>query len=834
MRLCLWLGLLFGSRLGLWLGLRFDSRFGLRFGLRLASALVLLTTVYGAQGQALVSARDEVRGANGPYRANNDLLFYHLDVRVDPVAKSIRGTNTIRFRMLADGTRIQLELTPALRIEGVRFRRKELKSTREGTTFFVDFPDTLKRGKTYEIKIAYAGEPKEVGRFGGMAFRTDPQGRPWVVTSCEDEGSSVWWPSKDQWRDEPQKGVVVSVAVPNALTAVSNGRLLRKKDLHDGYTRWDWRVTYPINSYDVALNIADYTHFGDQLGKLKMDYYVLPENLAKAKTQFAQAKPMLAVYQKYFGPYPFQRDGYKLVEVPYAGMEHQSAVAYGNGFHNSYLDYNHGDWTGVGISPRFDFILIHESGHEWFGNSVTAADPADMWIHEGFTTYMEAVFVEAMYGHADEVKYVNSWKRMVFNEKPVLQPRGVNQQPDRDQYFKGALFLNTLRTLVNDDAKWFATLHDVATHFAYQTILTEDVIAFMNQRLGADYTPVFQAYLRYKEVPTLQLRYDDEAGTVDYRWRTPETDFAMPVRAGDARHWTLLHPTTMAWQTASLPVKGKRSSFAVDTGSYFIDVDRNDDAAALARKGWKLTWSDEFDGPDGSAPDPAKWSFVTGGSGFGNNELETYTDRSRNVRISQGKLAITALKEDFTGSDGIQRGYTSGRLETKGHFAQAYGRVEARIRIPKGGQGIWPAFWMLGDNIDTVGWPKGGEIDIMENVGKEPDQVHGTLHGPGYSGGNPLTSAYTMPDNEAVSDDFHIFGVEWEPGAVRFYVDGELYVTRTPKDVPAGREWVYDHPFFILLNVAVGGKWPGNPDATTTLPTTMMVDWVRVYAREPK
>jgi len=802
----------------------------MRVCLRLMLLVLLCYFCSPAEAQASPVSTDAVRGGNGPYRANNDLLFYHLDVRVDPAAKSIRGTNTIRFRMLADGTRIQLELTPVLTIQSVERKHHPLKFTREGTTFFVDFPKMLKRGKTYEITVEYSGQPKEVGRFGGMTFGTDPQGRPWIVTSCEDEGSSVWWPSKDQWRDEPQKGVQVSVAVPNALTAVSNGRLLRKRDLHDGYTRWDWRVTYPINSYDVALNIADYTHFSDQFGKLNLDYYVLPENLAKAKAQFAQAKPMLTIYQKYFGPYSFARDGYKLVEVPYAGMEHQSAVAYGNHFHNSYLDFNHGDWTGVGISPRFDFILIHESGHEWFGNSVSAADPADMWIHEGFTTYMEAVFVEAMYGHADEVKYVNSWKNMVYNRKPILQPRGVNQQPDRDQYFKGALMLNTLRTLVNDDAKWWATLHDLATHFAYQTILTEDVVGFMNQHLGADYTSVFNAYLRYKEVPTLQLRFHDEAGTVDYRWRTPEADLAMPVRAGDPQHWTLLHPTTTAWQTASVPVKGKRSSFAVDTQSVYVDVDRVDDPETLAKQGWKLTWSDEFNGPDGSAPDPSKWSFVSGGGGFGNNELETYTDHLRNTEIRDGKLTITARKENFTGTDGIAREYTSGRMESKGKFAQAYGRVEARIRLPQGGQGIWPAFWMLGDTIDTAGWPRSGEIDIMENVSKEFGEVHGTLHGPEYSGGNPLTGAFTLPYGQQFGDEFHVFGVDWAPGIVRFYVDGEVYETRTPQDVP-GKPWVFDHPFFLLFNLAVGGKWPGNPDATTKLPTTMTVDWVRVYER---
>ncbi len=524
-------------------------------------------------------------GGDGPYRANNDLLHYSLDVRVDPVERSIRGTNAIRFRMLADGSRIQLELVPELSIDGVRMGRRALTFEREGATFFVDTPKRMKRGKVYKMTVAYHGMPKEVGRFGGFVFSKDPVGRPWIVTSCEDEGARVWWPNKDQWRDEPQEGIDLHIAVPDGLTAVSNGRLRGSRDLHDGYTRWDWKVTYPINNYDIALNIGTYSHFGDHLGKLSLDYYVLPEDLEKAKVQFAQAKPMLQVYQKYFGEYPFIRDGYKVVQVPYAGMEHQTAVAYGNGFHNSYLHNNHDDWTGVGISPRFDFILIHESGHEWFGNSVTAADPADMWIHEGFTTYMEAVYVEAMYGHADEVKYVNSFKTMVYNKRAILQPRGINQAPDRDQYFKGALLLNTLRNAVNDDAKWFATLHGFAETYKYKTILTEEVIGYFNEHLGGDYTPVFNAYLKYVHIPVLELSFNDGAGTVEYRWKTPEADFNLPVRAGDAAHWTVLHPTTTAWQTTS----GTRESFKVDTESAYIGVDEDPDRSSLERPGYTLS-----------------------------------------------------------------------------------------------------------------------------------------------------------------------------------------------------------------------------------------------------
>jgi beta-glucanase (GH16 family) len=245
---------------------------------------------------------------------------------------------------------------------------------------------------------------------------------------------------------------------------------------------------------------------------------------------------------------------------------------------------------------------------------------------------------------------------------------------------------------------------------------------------------------------------------------------------------------------------------------------------------WRLTWSDDFSGANGSSPDPSKWILETGGNGWGNNELEYYTPRVQNAHLQNGNLIITAAKEAFTGTDGVTRDYTSARLKTAGKFSQQYGRFEARIKIPQG-QGIWPAFWMLGDDIGMVHWPTCGEIDIMENIGKEPAIVHGSMHGPGYSGSHDLTSSYTLTGGK-FADDFHLFAVEWEPNLVRFYLDGNLYETRTPGDLPPGTKWVYDHPFFLLLNVAVGGDWPGNPDATTAFPQMMMVDYVRAYARQ--
>jgi aminopeptidase N len=522
---------------------------------------------------AKVPTKDDLlRGGYGPYRANNDLLFYHLDVRVDPVAESIAGTNTIRFRMLADGTRIQIELTPELTVDSIQFEGKPLEYTHEERTIWVNFPETLHKGQVYEVVFAYHGKPVRQGRFGCFSFDKDKEGKPWITTACEGEGPSVWWPNKDQWRDEPQDGMEIDVAVPDGLMDVSNGRFVGSQKLGDGYTKWMWRVHYPINNYDVALNIGEYQHWDglhvnkETAEKTTLDFYALPEDLDKAKAQFGQVPEMLDAYEHYFGEYPFDKDGYKLIEVPYAGMEHQSAVAYGNHFTNGYYGR---DWTGVGISPKFDFIIIHESGHEWFGNSITAADPSDMWIHEGWTTYMEGMYVEYRWGKADAIKYLNGLKPKVHNERPIITQRGTNQEPPQDQYFKGALMINTLRSVIGDDAAWFKDIHDFYQRFKYQNIMTEDVVAWWNERTGMNLTPFFDEYLRHAAIPTLELTFD-KPGTVSYRWKADEAGFAMPIEVGDAAHWTKIEPVTTEWKT--MPWAGSKDGFKVATDLYYVNV----------------------------------------------------------------------------------------------------------------------------------------------------------------------------------------------------------------------------------------------------------------------
>ncbi len=512
-----------------------------------------------------------LRGGYGPYRANNHLLFYHLDIRVDPEKKFISGKNTVRFKMLRDGNRIQLDLNPDLAVDKILLGTTPLKFERQFGAVFIDFPKTLRAGKTYSIDFYYSGHPVSTGRFGGFTFGEDSSGHPWIYTACEGIGASIWWPNKEQWRDRVQS-MEISVAIPSNLIDVSNGKFIGKTDLGNGYTRWDWFVHYPINNYDVSLNIGNYVHFSDRLGSLPLDFYVLPEDLDKAKTQFAQAKEMLEAFQHYFGGYPFKKDGYKLIEVPYSGMEHQSAVTYGNHFTNGYLGR---DWTGVGISPKFDFIIIHESAHEWFGNAINAADVSDMWIHEAWATYLESLYVEYRWGHDAALKYLNGYKSKVRNDRPIVGERGILYDPSEDQYFKGALFINTVRSIVNNDPRWFALLHDFFQHFKYHSIMTEDVVAYFNQQTGMNLTPVFNQYLRHTAIPMLELKFNETDGVVAYRWKVDKPDFTMPIRVGSSAdpedRWQIIHPTT-EWQTMKTPLS--KDQFEVATDLYYVDVSK--------------------------------------------------------------------------------------------------------------------------------------------------------------------------------------------------------------------------------------------------------------------
>jgi len=517
---------------------------------------------------------DTLRGMLRPERTCYDVRWYGLDVRVDPVKKTIAGSNTIRFTAVAPSASMQVDLFREMTIRSaVLDGADSLRYLREFNAVFFQLPAPLKPGTTHTLVISYDGEPR-VARNppwdGGLIWTKDSTGNPWVAVTCEGTGASLWWPCKDHLADKPDS-VRISVTVPPGLEDVSNGRLRSVRTLPDGWRTYVWAVTYPINNYDVTINIGTFAHFaatysGDET--LTLDYYVLPGNLEKAKKQFEQVKPMLACYEKNFGPYPFVRDGYKLVESPHNGMEHQSAVAYGNGFRNGY--------RGAASSPwglLFDFIIIHESAHEWWGNSVTAQDLADMWIHEGFGAHAEALFVECQFGTKAMLEYVNAKKEGVVNRRPIIGAYNVNNEGAGDMYPKGSLMLNTLRGVLDNDSLWHALIRGIATTFRYQAITADSIVAYVNRVTGSDYTYFFDQYLRYPSLPKLEVMLMAGKGPVRcrYRWRADVKDFRMPVRVTTAPgKYAFIHPAT-DWQTMELAITDPKD-FRVDEEWFYIDT----------------------------------------------------------------------------------------------------------------------------------------------------------------------------------------------------------------------------------------------------------------------
>jgi aminopeptidase N len=410
----------------------------------------------------------------------------------------------------------------------------------------------LNSGTEEKIRFYYSGKPIIARRApwdGGFVFTKDKQGKPWVGVACQGTGASLWYPVKDSQSDEPDNGATIKVAVPNGLMDVSNGKLIGSEDLKNGYTRWDWEVKNPINTYDITVNIADYALIQDNIDGLDINYYVLKENEEKAKIHFEEVKPMLSCFQSKFGKYPFFEDGYKLVETPYLGMEHQSAVAYGNKFKKGYLG---SDLSGTGIGLLFDYITVHESGHEWFGNSITSKDIADMWIHEGFTCYSESVYLECQYGLEKAQIYINGLKKNISNSEPIIGQYGVNKEGSGDMYYKGALMLNTIRHIINNDEKWWKIILDYSTTFKHKIIDTETVITYFNQQSGLDLTPVFNQYLRYTSIPTLDMKMENNY--LAYRWIASESNFTMPIDLLIQGKKTRIQPST-TWTKSKLSVK---------------------------------------------------------------------------------------------------------------------------------------------------------------------------------------------------------------------------------------------------------------------------------------
>lgn len=487
---------------------------------------VTLLSLYAASAQTY-TRRDSLKGGLRPERTNFDVQRYDLNIKIDPDKKFISGYNDITFKVMENTSKIQLDLFENMKIDSIVVKGNKTTYKRDNDAVFISFANPLKKGSEEKLRFYYSGNPiiaKNAPWDGGFVFKKDTNGKPWIGVAVQGDGSSIWYPVKDHQTDEPDKGATIKVAVPNGLMNVSNGRLTGSEDLKNGYTRWDWEVKNPINNYDITVNIGDYVHIHDKLDDLDLDYYVLSYNEAKARKQFEEVKPMMQCFQSKFGKYPFAEDSYKLVETSYLGMEHQSAVAYGNRYTKGYMGY---DMTGTGVGMLFDYIIIHETGHEWFGNSITSKDIADMWIHEGFTTYSETVFVECQYGYDKAMQYIGGQQNNTENRKPVIGVFGVNKPGSGDMYYKGAAMLNTLRHVVNDDKKWWELIYNYSETYKKDIIDTETVVNYFNTKTGMNLTPIFDQYLRYKNIPKLEVKLNKKK--LEYRWVTDVKNFAMPV-----------------------------------------------------------------------------------------------------------------------------------------------------------------------------------------------------------------------------------------------------------------------------------------------------------------
>ena len=514
---------------------------------------IIVFCIAGAlQGQVTTfTQQDTLRGSITPERAWWDLVYYHLDITVDPLNKYIAGSNTIRYKVLEEKQLLQVDLQNPLKINKITQDGKEVSFETNGNAHFVTLTKEQKVDEINELVVVYSGKPKEAIKApwdGGFSWKKDKNGQHFVATSCQGLGASVWWPNKDHMYDEVDS-MAISVTIPKNLVAVANGTL-KKVTEHKNTKTYDWYVNNPINNYGVNVNIADYVNFGEiyngEKGELQLDYYVLRDNLDKAKEQFKQAPLMMEAFEHWFGPYPFYEDSFKLVEVPYLGMEHQSSVTYGNQYVNGYLGR---DLSGSGWGNTFDFIIIHEAGHEWFANNITYKDIADMWIHEGFTAYSENLYLDYHNGKTASSEYVLGTRSKIRNNIPIIGPYGVNKEGSGDMYYKGANMLHTLRQLLEDDEKWRGILRGLNKEFYHQTVTTQQIEQYLSEQTEIDLSAFFNQYLRTTMIPILE--YKVVGDIITYRYVNIVADFDMPVRVliGEKEQW--LFPTAN-WKTEEI------------------------------------------------------------------------------------------------------------------------------------------------------------------------------------------------------------------------------------------------------------------------------------------
>jgi aminopeptidase N len=553
------------------------------------SILLLSAPLASALGQdSLATHADSLRGMIGPGRAWWDVAFYDLRVRINPADSTIRGVNTITYRVLKAADEMQIDLQRPLQVDSFVQQGQRLEYRRDGNVFFAHLVATQTAGEQQTISIYYSGHPRAAKHApwdGGFVWASDSLGNTWIATACQGLGASVWWPNKDTQTDEPDSQRVV-ITVPDSLVDVSNGQLRSVTPNGDGTTSYEWSVSEPINNYDIAVNAAYYGHIKEAYygegGRLTLNYWPLSYHLADAARQFQQVKSMLGCFEHWFGPYPWYADGYQLVETPHLGMEHQSAIAYGNHYHDGYLGR---DLSGTGQGNDWDFIIVHESAHEWWGNSLTSADLADMWVHEGFANYAEGLYVECLRGKAAGAEYNIGNRKGIRNDRPITPAYGLNREGSGDMYPKGGNMLHTIRQVINDDEKWRQILRGLQQTFRHQIVTAAQVEAYINQQSGFDFTTVYAQYLTTTKVPTLEYKID--GSTLSYHWVDVVPGFSLPIRvaglaggragsegsegsggSGAVGGWTVIRPTE-AWQTATLARKNS-DDFKVDPDFYVL------------------------------------------------------------------------------------------------------------------------------------------------------------------------------------------------------------------------------------------------------------------------
>lgn len=528
-----------------------------------------LVTQLGAQQPPIFTRADTLRGSyTSPQRAWWDVTFYNLHVTLHPADSSIRGYNAITYRVLEPARELQVDLMTPLDVDSMSQDGRAVPFRREGNAFFATLNAAPPTGSSQTIKVHYHGHPRVAKRApwdGGLTWTADSLGRPWIATTDQGVGASIWWPNKDTQADEPDSQRV-AITVPKGMVNVSNGRLRRTTSNRNGTTTYEWFVTKPINNYAIAVNAGSYTHYSEsydgERGQLTLDFWPLTYHLEAARKQWTRdVKPMLKCFEHWFGPFPWYEDGFKLIETPYLGMEHQSAVAYGNGFMNGYRGR---DLSGTGIGLKFDFIVVHESAHEWFGNNITGKDLADMWVHESFANYSEGIYTECRFGKAAGAAYTMGTRRAIQNSEPIIPAYGVNAEGSGDMYYKGGNMLHTIRQIIGDDDKWRGILQGMNETFRHQTVTTKQIHDYINTRSGIDFTKVFDQYLRNTQIPVFEYRIEQDS--LAYRWTSVIAGFDMPIKvAVGPDEMKLIRPTT-TWQRMPLAIKPE--AFRVDPNFY--------------------------------------------------------------------------------------------------------------------------------------------------------------------------------------------------------------------------------------------------------------------------